>query len=320
MSISKKYIGLDVSKSKIAVAIAEEGREEARYWGTIPHTKEQVVKLMHRLRNTEEVALEVCYEAGPTGYVLYRADDGAMIAARSGGKRKPLFGPGFAPPPADQPFRKDQIGNPAQPGVKTVRAVKVVQQRIELREVFERDGQHPQRGDPEPQRYARKRQRIASQHPFPMLLDPLLADSSVPEIGGGQPQNVQRQKSRLAHPSSERLKGQVDAGSSAYPDRHDIQLAQPAMQRQTFRLKPRAEQERPDGQRDRRSDGMKIHEVDPLPVRKIRVQQMQLHQPGAFWAEHDILHDRIRGNEQSQRKRDAHPCFSHRFSFRFFHL
>jgi len=72
MSISKKFIGLDVSKSKIAVAIAEEGREEARYWGTISHTKEQVVKLMHRLRNTEEVALEVCYEAGPTGYVLYR--------------------------------------------------------------------------------------------------------------------------------------------------------------------------------------------------------------------------------------------------------
>jgi hypothetical protein len=59
MSISKKFIGLDVSKSKIAVAIAEEGREEARYWGTISHTKEQVVKLMHRLRNTEEVALEV---------------------------------------------------------------------------------------------------------------------------------------------------------------------------------------------------------------------------------------------------------------------
>lgn len=73
MSISKKYIGLDVSKSKIAVAIADEGRQEARFWGTILHTKEAVHKFMQQLRKTdEEITLEVCYEAGPTGYVLYR--------------------------------------------------------------------------------------------------------------------------------------------------------------------------------------------------------------------------------------------------------
>lgn len=72
MSNSTKYIGLDVSKSKIAVAIAEEGRQEPRYWGTIPHTKEAVRKLMQQLCNTEEIELETCYEARPTGYVLYR--------------------------------------------------------------------------------------------------------------------------------------------------------------------------------------------------------------------------------------------------------
>jgi transposase len=72
MSNSTKYVGLDVSKSKIFVAIAEEGRQEPRYWGTIPHTKESVRKLMQQLRKTEEIVLEVCYEAGPTGYVLYR--------------------------------------------------------------------------------------------------------------------------------------------------------------------------------------------------------------------------------------------------------
>jgi hypothetical protein len=66
MSNSTKYVGLDVSKSKIAVAIAEEGRQEPRYWGTIPHTKESVRKLMQQLRKTEEIVLEVCYEAGPT--------------------------------------------------------------------------------------------------------------------------------------------------------------------------------------------------------------------------------------------------------------
>lgn len=72
MSISTKYVGLDVSKSKIAVAIAEEGRQEPRYWGTILHTKEAVRKLIQQLRKTDEIVLEVCYEAGPTGFVLYR--------------------------------------------------------------------------------------------------------------------------------------------------------------------------------------------------------------------------------------------------------
>lgn len=40
MSNSTKYVGLDVSKSKIAVPIAEEGRQEPRYWGMIPHSNE----------------------------------------------------------------------------------------------------------------------------------------------------------------------------------------------------------------------------------------------------------------------------------------
>lgn len=72
MSMTTKYVGLDVSKNKIAVAIAEEGRKEARYWGCILHTKDAVRKLIQQLLKTEDVTLEVCYEAGPTGYVLYR--------------------------------------------------------------------------------------------------------------------------------------------------------------------------------------------------------------------------------------------------------
>jgi transposase len=72
MSIAVKYVGLDVSKAKISVAIAEEGREQARFWGTIVHTKEAVMKLINQLRQSEEITLNVCYEAGPTGYILYR--------------------------------------------------------------------------------------------------------------------------------------------------------------------------------------------------------------------------------------------------------
>ncbi|KIL35080.1 transposase [Cohnella kolymensis] len=71
MSIAVKYVGLDVSKSKIAVACAEEGRQEARYWGAIEHSKAAVTKLVQQL-SREDVKLNICYEAGPTGYVLYR--------------------------------------------------------------------------------------------------------------------------------------------------------------------------------------------------------------------------------------------------------
>lgn len=65
-----KYVGLDVSKEKIAVAIAEEGRGEPRYWGMITNTPESVRKLVKKLGEKEN--LRVCYEAGPTGYGLYR--------------------------------------------------------------------------------------------------------------------------------------------------------------------------------------------------------------------------------------------------------
>jgi transposase len=65
-----KYVGLDVSKEKIAVAIADEGRDEPRYWGMIPNTPESIRKLVKKLGEKEN--LRVCYEAGPTGYGLFR--------------------------------------------------------------------------------------------------------------------------------------------------------------------------------------------------------------------------------------------------------
>lgn len=70
MKDTTKFVGLDVSKEKIAVAIAEEGREEPRYYGMIVHTPEAIKKLMKKLG--EPSTLRVCYEAGPTGYPLYR--------------------------------------------------------------------------------------------------------------------------------------------------------------------------------------------------------------------------------------------------------
>lgn len=65
-----KYVGLDVSKENIVVAIAEEGREAPRFYGTISHTPEAVRKLVKKLGDLS--TLRLCYEAGPTGYPLYR--------------------------------------------------------------------------------------------------------------------------------------------------------------------------------------------------------------------------------------------------------
>src|SRR5690606_8305848 len=65
-----KFIGVDVSKEKIAVAIAEQGYGEARYYGMIPNTPEAIRKLGKEVG--ERQTLRVCYEAGPTGCPLYR--------------------------------------------------------------------------------------------------------------------------------------------------------------------------------------------------------------------------------------------------------
>lgn len=66
-----KYVGLDVHKDTIAVSIADAGRSKARFYGTIKHTSAAVSSLLKKI-NPEGEVLEVCYEAGPCGYGLYR--------------------------------------------------------------------------------------------------------------------------------------------------------------------------------------------------------------------------------------------------------
>jgi transposase len=63
-----RFIGLDVHAETIAVAVAEPGGE-VRSLGIIPNRPESVRKLMKKLGPAAD--LRVCYEAGPTGYVLY---------------------------------------------------------------------------------------------------------------------------------------------------------------------------------------------------------------------------------------------------------
>jgi len=65
-----KYVGLDVHAASISVAVADEGRDgEVRFLGKFANDSASVVKLVKKLGPPS--TLRVCYEAGPTGYVLY---------------------------------------------------------------------------------------------------------------------------------------------------------------------------------------------------------------------------------------------------------
>jgi transposase len=63
-----RFIGLDVHAETIAVAAAEPAGE-VRSLGVIPNRIESIRKLVKKLGPVKQ--LRVCYEAGPTGYVVY---------------------------------------------------------------------------------------------------------------------------------------------------------------------------------------------------------------------------------------------------------
>jgi transposase len=67
------YVGLDVHKETIAVAVAEPGRAEPIDRGEIANRPKSVAKLLVKLSEADDAGLLLfCYEAGPCGYVLYR--------------------------------------------------------------------------------------------------------------------------------------------------------------------------------------------------------------------------------------------------------
>jgi transposase len=69
---SEAYVAFDVAKAKHAVAIADGGRSgEVRFLGEVANSPAVVDRLIRKLAGRYG-KLHFCYEAGPTGYGLYR--------------------------------------------------------------------------------------------------------------------------------------------------------------------------------------------------------------------------------------------------------
>jgi transposase len=66
-------VGLDVHAKNIAIALAEGSGGEPRTYGSIPNDLHALEKVFAKLRKAHPATeLRVCYEAGPTGFVLAR--------------------------------------------------------------------------------------------------------------------------------------------------------------------------------------------------------------------------------------------------------
>jgi transposase len=67
---TKFFVGLDVHKETISISVCEVGREASQFRGTIRHDVPASLKLLRKLG--APASQLVAYEAGPTGYGLYR--------------------------------------------------------------------------------------------------------------------------------------------------------------------------------------------------------------------------------------------------------
>ena len=80
MNECSAYVGLDVHKDTIAVAVALPGRGEPVYRGEIKNQRKSRLRLIRALGPNGEV-VSFCYEAGACGYGVYRE-----IAANHAGR------------------------------------------------------------------------------------------------------------------------------------------------------------------------------------------------------------------------------------------
>ena len=69
---SEAFAGIDVAKLRNAIAIADSGREgEVRFFGEVDASDQSMRGVIQRIAGRFD-RVHFCYEAGPTGYGLYR--------------------------------------------------------------------------------------------------------------------------------------------------------------------------------------------------------------------------------------------------------
>ena len=97
------YIGLDVHKDSITIAIAEPDRNgEIRIFGTITNDLQALEKAINRIRKAHPgTILEVAYEAGPCGFVIARRLKQLKISCL-------VAAPSLIPKQPGSPFKTDK--------------------------------------------------------------------------------------------------------------------------------------------------------------------------------------------------------------------
>jgi transposase len=78
MQSTVRYVGLDVHKDTIVMAVAEAGTQPAEIYATLASDPAAVLARLRKLG--PPLSLLVCYEAGPTGYELYRFLNAAGVS------------------------------------------------------------------------------------------------------------------------------------------------------------------------------------------------------------------------------------------------
>ena len=66
-----RFVGLDVHKDTVTIAVAEPGTAAPEVLAVVPHELGAIVRQLRKLGKASE--LQCCYEAGPTGTQLCRS-------------------------------------------------------------------------------------------------------------------------------------------------------------------------------------------------------------------------------------------------------
>ncbi len=95
-----RYVGLDVHKDSIKIAVAEKGRNKARFLSSIPNDSNKLLKKLHEIGSKDSI--QCCYEAGPGGYTLHRALSSAEVDCR-------VIAPSLIPKQSGRRIKTDRL-------------------------------------------------------------------------------------------------------------------------------------------------------------------------------------------------------------------